>query len=389
MKSKYILLLGIFLLCFNNGFAHKITHDIATHAGGYDIPIVIATPDNIKAKLPVVFYVHGGGWNGGTSLEVPKAGLPADVNFFCDRLGVIYVGLAYRCKGNNGTFALAIEDLKSSIKWFMDRAEAYNADLTRIGFSGSSAGTTLAAIMAQYYPSCKLYIGSEGMYNIVDIDNDLSHFPSEEARGEFGLISDKEKLDASPYYNLRKNPATALLLHGTDDWLCNYTQSQRYAEKIKASGGDAKAVIYEGINHTCMDLSYPEVIKNSLMEIAEILIKEFMLKGIDLNKIEAYIDEEIKGFYPSENITKNQLLGTWKGNNDNFIFQKDGDGYFINSKMKYKKKLTYKVNKSSFEVQVEGESIKRQFYLRKNNKTVYELILENNRWKSRRNNYQK
>ncbi len=42
---------------------------------------------------------------------------------------------------------------------------------------------------------------------------------------------------------------------------------------------------------------------------------------------------------------------------------------------------------SWFLVKVDGEEGERTFYLRKNDRTIYELITENNRWKSRRNDY--
>ena len=367
--------------------AQKTITVIATEAGGYDIPIMVQTPENAKGKLPVLFFIHGGGWNGGSDTEVPKASLPADADFLGEQMGVVYVGMAYRCKGNNGTFALAIEDLEASVKWFSDRAETFNADMSRIGFSGGSAGTTLSAIMAQKYPNCKLYIGSEGMYNIVDIDNELSHFPDAKSRADYGLVTDKEILDASPYYNLRKNPPSALLLHGKDDYLCHYTQSERYAEKIKAHGGEAKVVLYNGINHTTRNRSYPEVLKNSVMEIAALFLKEFEIQDIDLKKIENFVDAELIDYYPTDEIIQTKLLGSWGDKKEQFTFNSDGAGEYIkNSK---KKNLTYNIYKSYFEVDVEGEKIKRKFFLRKNDRVIYELILENTRWKSRRNNYQK
>jgi acetyl esterase/lipase len=389
--SKQTRIMLLFFICSltSNIEAQKTINDIATKAGGYEIPIIIQIPENKTGKLPVVFYIHGGGWNGGNATKVPKASLPISASFFGQKLGVIYVGLAYRCKGNKGTFALAIDDIEASIKWFSDRADTFNADMSRIGFAGGSAGTTLSAVMAQKYENCKLYIGSEGMYNIVDLDDELSHFPKAESRADYGLVSDKEKRQASPYYNLRKNPPTALLLHGKDDYLCHYTQSKRYAEKIIESGGKAKVVLYEGINHTCRNRSYPEVLKNSLVEIANLLVEEFEIKDVDLKKIEEAIDAELINEYPSDEIILAKLLGTWKGKKEQFTFNSDGTGDYVFIKRKTNKTLTYTIHSSFFEVVVAGESIKRKFFLRKNENVVYELISENNRWKSRRNNYRR
>ena len=131
--------------------AQKTIDTIATTADHFSIPIKIQLPKQNTEKRPVYFFVHGGGWNGGTQNEVPPATLSGDADILADALGIIYVGLAYRCKGNNASFSDAITDLESSVKWFLDNANRFNADTTRIGFGGASAGSTLSAVMAQKY----------------------------------------------------------------------------------------------------------------------------------------------------------------------------------------------------------------------------------------------
>lgn len=369
--------------------ASTIVDAIASRAGGYDIPIKIMLPDNLSEKLPVFFFVHGGGWNGGTKTEVPKASIPNDASYLCDQMGIIYVGLAYRCKGNDGTFALAIKDLEASIAWFMSKAKEYNADLSRIGFGGGSAGTTLSAILAQRYPTCKLYIGREGMYNITDQDEALSFFPTPEGKKLFGLISKEQKLEASPYYNLRAKPASALLFHGKDDYLCHYSQSEKYAEKIREDGGSAEVILYEKINHTCLNPAYPEVFRNSLIEIARFYKKEFQLVNIDFKAIESDLDKRLDGMYPTTDIKTDQLIGTWVNKNETLELKKDGEGHFMNNKDNKVKNISYVINRSSIYVYEKDTKKHRTFYLRKNNKMIYESIEDNTRFKSRRIDYLK
>ena len=230
MKSLGVLLACCFVL---TSAAQKTINAIATKAGGYDIPIRIKLPKNTTGKNPVYFFVHGGGWNGGTATTVPPARLSTDANYLADQLGIIYVGLAYRCKGNNATFTDAIQDLEASVQWFFENADTFNADLTMIGFGGSSAGSTLAAMMAQKYKNCKLLVGAEGMYNLVEHSEERSTFPSQKARELYGLVTEKESKKASAFYNLRENPPSTLLLNGKEDVLCHYTQTEKFAEQIK------------------------------------------------------------------------------------------------------------------------------------------------------------
>ena len=385
---KDILVLVIFYFTVGHLSAHKEIKDVALMVDGYKIPIKIYLPDDVSTKMPVHFYIHGGGWNGGTKKQVPPATISRDAKYLCDRLGIIYVGLAYRCKGNDGTFKKAIDDLQASVKWFFNKADEFNADLTRIGFGGSSAGSTLSAVMAQKYKNCKLYIGNEGMYNVVDIDSTLSHFPDGKSRAAYGLTTLSQRKEASAYYNLRKNPPSSLLLQGKDDWLCHYSQTQKFADKIKEAGGKSKAVFYEGINHTCLNENYPEVFSNSVLEIAKHFTREFNLNALDIKDLENSLEKSLASKYPYKTIAKDKLYGTWKDKRwGQFTFNTNGKGVYVNSKGKEKKEFTYKIEEGQILLFWGNET--RVFYLRKNNNYIYEKILKENRHKSRRYNYKK
>jgi len=387
--KKTLRSIGVLLACcfVLTSAAQKTIDTIATKAGGYDIPIRIKLPKNTNGKSPVYFFVHGGGWNGGTATNVPPARLPSDANYLANQLGVIYVGLAYRCKGNNATFADAIEDLEASVQWFFDNADTYNADLTRIGFGGSSAGSTLAAMMAQKYKSCKLFVGAEGMYNLVEHSEERSTFPSQKARGLYGLVTEKESKKASAFYNLRKNPPNTLLLNGKNDGLCHYTQTEKFAEQIKKKGGNVKVVLYDKINHTCLNASYPEVLKNSVLEIANLFIEAFQLENKNRRQIEVLLDKRLQGMYPKENINENDVLGAWEFKNFIITLNENGQGSLLNSKNNSTKRFIYTLEKDSITFEVNGKT--KQFYMRKNNSVIYEYNFADERFKYRRLNYKK
>jgi acetyl esterase/lipase len=384
MKSLGVLLACCFVL---TSAAQKTIDTIATKAGRYDIPIRIKLPKNTTGKNPVYFFVHGGGWNGGTPTTVPPARLSTDANYLADQLGVIYVGLAYRCKGNNATFADAIQDLEASVQWFFDNADTYNADLTRIGFGGSSAGSTLAAVMAQKYKNCKLLVGAEGMYNLVEHSEERSRFPSQKARELYGLATEKESKKASAFYNLRKNPPNTLLLNGKEDDLCHYTQTEKFAEQIKKKGGNVKVVLYDAINHTCLNASYPEVLKNSVLEIANLFIEAYQLENKNLTQVEVLLDKRLQGMYPKESIAKDDILGAWEFKNFILTLNENGQGTLLNSKNNSTKIFTYILEKDSITFKVNGKT--KIFYMRKNNSVIYEYNFADERFKYRRLNYKK
>ena len=301
-----------------------------------------------------------------------------------NELGIIYVGLAYRCKGNNATFADAINDLESSVKWFLDNADRFNADTTRIGFGGASAGSTLSAVMAQKYPNCLVYVGSEGMYNLVDHDEKESPFPSAEARKIYGLDTTEKSKMASAFYNLKENPPASLLLHGKEDRLCHYTQSIKFAKKIKKSGGKAKVMLYDEINHTCLSAAYPDVFKKSVLEIATLFISEFKIKNKSIETIQTALDKQLENQYPSKNVTESKIIGSWKFNNENIVFKPNGKGEQKNNNNV--KEFNYTIENDSIKIIIEKQK-ERLFFLRKNNNNMYELITDNKENKYRRLNY--
>ena len=379
------LIFTIIACCFVlNGTAQKTIDTIATKGGGYDIPIKIQLPKKSIEKSPIFFFVHGGGWNGGTQNEVPPATISGDANFLVNELGIIYVGLAYRCKGNNATFADAINDLESSVKWFLDNANRFNADTSRIGFGGASAGSTLSAVMAQKYTNCMVYIGSEGMYNLVDHDEKESPFPSTEARKIYGLYTTEKSKMASAFYNLKENPPASLLLHGKEDRLCHYTQSIKFAEKIKKSGGKAKVMLYDEINHTCLSAAYPDVFKKSVLEIATLFISEFKIKNKNIETIQTALDKQLENQYPTKDITESKIIGSWKFNNEDLVFKTNGKGEQKNNNNV--KEFNYIIENDSIKIITEKQK-ERLFFLRKNNSSMFELITDNKENKYRRLNY--
>ncbi len=373
MKTKKPILVTI-ACCFVLGCTAQITIDtIATKVGIFEIPIKIQLPKKSTEKSPIYFFVHGGGWNGGTQNEVPPATLSGDVNFLANELGIIYVGLAYRCKGNNATFADAINDLESSVNWFLENANRFNADTSRIGFGGTSAGSTLSAVMAQKYPNCKIYIGAEGMYDLINHNEKESPFPNTEARKLYGLDTDEKSKTASAFFNLKENPPVSLLLHGKEDRLCHYTQSIKFAEKIKEAGGRSNVVLYDRINHTCLSTSYPDVFKKSVIEIAKLFISEFKIKNKSIHAIRKNLDMQLENQYPTKTVTESKIIGSWKFNNEDLIFKLNGNGELKNKNSQ--KKFNYIIQNDSIKILVQKEK-ERVFFLRKNNTNIYELIID-------------
>lgn len=94
-----------------------------------------------KAKnLPVVFWIHGGGWQAGD-----KSDVQIKPQYFMDR-GFVFVSTNYRLlpKVEMGTI---VRDVAKAVRWTHDHAAEFGGDPKRMLIMGHSAGAQLAALL--------------------------------------------------------------------------------------------------------------------------------------------------------------------------------------------------------------------------------------------------
>ena len=235
------------------------------YAGTHAVPIRIYTPTSASGPFPVLFWVHGGGWSGGT----PTNSIAAQVDpYLCEHLGVVLVGVAYRCLGSGGVFSEGLQDVMDAVAYMRSNAAIYNIDTNRIGLYGGSAGTPLASLAAQLLPEAKCFIGYNGIYNFVS--NPGSGFP-----GSTSYRQNVPSLAAnSAIYNLRSNPPAVLLLHGTADTTISNSQSVLFGEAVAAQHSYAKVCLYEGEEHAFFNYAPLDLI--TLYEVKE-HVRKFLL----------------------------------------------------------------------------------------------------------------
>jgi len=106
--------------------------------GGVELRLRLYFPPDRPARCPVVLYLHGGGFVGG-SIEMD--------DLRCTRLaataGCIVASLAYRLAPEN-PFPAAIEDAFAAWNWVTANAARFGGDAARCAIYGSSAGGHIA-----------------------------------------------------------------------------------------------------------------------------------------------------------------------------------------------------------------------------------------------------
>jgi acetyl esterase/lipase len=99
---------------------------------------IFAPPD--AKNLPVVFWIHGGGWQAGDKSDVqikPRA--------FIDE-GFVFVSTNYRLLPNVD-MATIVRDVARAIHWVHDHIAEFGGDPNRLIIMGHSAGAQLAALI--------------------------------------------------------------------------------------------------------------------------------------------------------------------------------------------------------------------------------------------------
>jgi para-nitrobenzyl esterase len=104
----------------------------------------ITAPTGVGSALPVIFYIHGGGFTGGATSSYPEQELatrgPAIVVGVEYRLGVLGF-LADKALGaHSGDFGL--QDQQFAMKWVQQNISAFGGDPANITIMGSSAGAS-------------------------------------------------------------------------------------------------------------------------------------------------------------------------------------------------------------------------------------------------------
>lgn len=93
----------------------------------------------IRRPAPVIVFLHGGGWSGGTRTTGP------DFTRYFAQDGFAMASIEYRLTPSV-TFPGNVEDVRTAVRWLRANAATHGLDPERICLWGTSAGGHLAAV---------------------------------------------------------------------------------------------------------------------------------------------------------------------------------------------------------------------------------------------------
>ncbi|QHI70331.1 alpha/beta hydrolase [Tichowtungia aerotolerans] len=213
--------------------------------GDLELVLKIDRPLNVDGPVPVIFWVHGGGWSVGS----PDNMLWGSAMHASQ--GVAGARVQYRLIKQGGTFKKTFGDLLDAVEWLRQHAEELNIDMSRLIMAGGSAGGHLSSILAQKTPECIGYIGFCGMYDLTDVGESRFAY---QPKGFMVSLDFDTLATGSAIHNIRDNPPQTLLMHGDADATIDCDVAVRFAEALRAKGGKVKLVLMPGGGH---DMLYP------------------------------------------------------------------------------------------------------------------------------------
>jgi len=250
-----------------SGFtAHR---DITFGRGGeIDLTLDLYVPENPLRAVPVIVYIHGGGWRG-----LDKSWCPYPMRLLSQEYAVASIN--YRLLDQGGAFPNHLYDCKAAVRWVRAHAGEYGLDGTHIGVWGDSAGGHLAAMVGLTgdRPELEGDSGTSGVSSAVQAA--CSYFPVTDFLDRLGPdvdgspraaflgqvigveVSETNPLSAhldrlkaaSPVTYASADAPPMLLLHGDVDAIVSPMQSMLLYEALWKAGADVRLHLVHGGDH--------------------------------------------------------------------------------------------------------------------------------------------
>lgn len=270
MKACLILISAFLVMnCYaqSRGLKDKISvqRDIVYETiGERKLHLDLYQTKSVTKPQPLVIWVHGGGWKGGTkNLGLIKiAGLLEK--------GFSVASVEYRLSGE-AKFPAAVTDCKAAVRFLRANAKKFNLDPDRFGAWGSSAGGHLVAFLGTSGDVKEFDVGSNlsvssrvqavcdwfGPTDFLKMNDSklskMDHLSANSPESQFlggHIVKIPETVKkANPVIYVTKDDPPFSIMHGDIDNIVIYSQSELLESALKKAG--VKVVLHkiEGQGH--------------------------------------------------------------------------------------------------------------------------------------------
>ena len=241
----------------------------------------IYLPQKVSGKIPLVVFVHGGGW-----LVNDKY---ADIGYMKNTVaeiinsGYALASIDYRF-ATQAIFPAQIQDCNRAVSFLYDNAEKYGFDKDRFALMGFSAGGHLASLQGLsnnnqiddfYAPSTSRDFSFKAVVDFYGPSELTSLKSSEDPKAPESILlgatpvarPDLSKI-ASPVTYVDKNDPPFLIIHGGNDEIVWNRQSKLLNGWLTTLGVENELIIVPGAPHFG-DMFDVEIIRAKVMAFLE------------------------------------------------------------------------------------------------------------------------
>ena len=211
--------------------------------------------------LPIVAFIHGGGWRNGSR----RSGL-SFIGPIVQTGKYIGASIGYRLT-DEAIWPAQIHDCKAAIRWLRANAQQYGADSKKIIVAGSSAGGHLVAMLGTSGDVQELegnlgnhvdkssrvdgVVNFFGPSDLASMGGSHNNSDSPESLLLGGTVPENKKIAqaASPITYASKDDPPFLTIHGTIDSVVPFEQSVQLTKALQKAGAFAQLIPIEGGGH--------------------------------------------------------------------------------------------------------------------------------------------
>jgi acetyl esterase/lipase len=234
---------------------HRIAvrRDIA-YAEGERHTLDVCRPFSATAA-PVVVFFYGGGWRSGSK------GMYRYVGKALARRGYVAVVPDYRIYPPV-LYPDFLDDGAQAVRWVKDNAHKFGGDPDKIFLIGHSAGAHIAAMLAidatwlnkvGLAPGRDIagLIGVAGPYDFLPLKDETL----------IVIFGGANRPETQPISYVTPGAPPALLLTGDKDDVVGAGNSTRLADRLRAAGNDATAILYPRIGHYLIVAAFAPILR--------------------------------------------------------------------------------------------------------------------------------
>jgi len=222
----------------------------------------IYVPADAKGKVPLVVFIHGGGWIGNDKYA-DMGYMPNTVSAMLNN-GMAVASIDYRF-ATQAVFPAILQDCNKAVSFLFDNADKYSLDKNNIALMGFSAGGHLASLLGTsqnnkvsnfYFPNTYRpfrYKAVVDFYGPIDLvllpGNEDEKSPEGILIGAAPLSRPDLAKAASPITYIDKNDPPFLIYHGEKDSIVSNKQSKLFSAWLNHYGVKNELTIVKDAPH--------------------------------------------------------------------------------------------------------------------------------------------